>query len=522
MENFEQFSEIIPKIFLDEIDDLAIQFAKKMSGSKEGRCATICYNNTYDCYRSIALFLYCFTQKLSWNKSSFVNNNILAKIFYNSFSRLYAKRILTDLEEHKIFKINHKFCPTSAARERGHQWGFSKSYLLHWDMSNKIKKQKGRWECKMETVILPKKVTNVFLKYYKNLIIKTRTIDEDEQYFLAKQRLDNQINEVKKNEEVNSKIDPNFLTTKNVKLIEWIPQLQKFIDKRINQKKHFSKKELKQLYEINEVSKAIKIIGSKEEHLYKYLDYDDESLKKWCRGDTLEYMKCKKKIDEMFKDPLWVKGRYYHAFHQFPHKFREKVLRFKGMKLVEVFDIPAADLHTLAKILEVDPETSYYQKTLKEFELDVLRDFRKDFGTRKKDGKCLGWVKRAFKIYLNLQSPGKYDHFRTGKIVQKINNYFEKKYPAIQSFIRNHNDIWLESAKREFKIMSDYLFHNLAAEGIPAFTVHDAVYVPEVFVPYLTETNLETGSKRNRITKMFYQSLQLRYDQECFSNLFEL
>ena len=107
---------IVPKVFLDGIDCLADKFARQMSSQKEGRYAKICYNNVYDSYRSISLFLYCYTQKLSRNKSSFVMNNIYCDIF-KSITRMYYVKILKDLEDNQIFKINHKFCPTKMAKK---------------------------------------------------------------------------------------------------------------------------------------------------------------------------------------------------------------------------------------------------------------------------------------------------------------------------------------------------------------------------------------------------------------------
>ena len=362
-------------------------------------------------------------------------------------------------------------------------------------MKRKINNQKGKFQCKMVEVSLPEKVIKVFLKFYKSVFAQDYIYDADEKYKASQERIANEI----ENERAKANIDPNFLTLEDVNRIEWIKPIKDVIRTKLNSSKKISKKELKDLYEINEFSQSIREIARKEDHFYKYLEYDDEALMKWCKGDFISYRSYLRDLARLNDEPKKIKGRYYHVFHSFSKSFRQKVLRIHGMKLAEVFDIPAADLHTLAKTLESEPEIKYDQ--LIKFQEDVISDLRLKFGT-KKNGKCSGKVKRAFKIYLNLQDENSYDHLFLKPLINSIDKYFENNYIGIQTYIRHHADIWLSSANKEFEIISDRMFHNLACLGIPAFSVHDAIYVPKIFVKYL----------KDRIKDMFYDSLNLRID----------
>lgn len=235
---------------------------------------------------------------------------------------------------------------------------------------------------------------------------------------------------------------------------------------------------------------------SKIRYYYNQLQYDENKLNEYCDKDDFLYNYNKRRLLRLNQQPKFIKGRFYHPFHEFSKNFRETVLTFEGEKIKEIFDISASDMHMLAKYLEQNDDIPL--KELIEFQNDVKNDFRKKFGVRK-DGKCTSQVKKAFKVYLNLKKD-RYDNFRYNSIASKIDEYFKENYPHIREYIKETDDIWQISMNEEFKIMSDKMVSELEKHGIKSLTCHDAIYVKEsVQVP--------------NIKKMFYQNLDLISDR---------
>ena len=190
---------------------------------------------------------------------------------------------------------------------------------------------------------------------------------------------------------------------------------------------------------------------------------------------------------------------------------REQVITFNGEKLVEIFDIPAADLHMMANYLEYDNNVTVPESELLEFQKKTKEDFRKQFGIDEKTGKCTKTVKEAFKIYFNLQDERKYKW--TSKIVKTIDNYFKTHFPTIREWIIHTKDIWKRGAEEEYKIVSCKMFKQLIQIGIFNISCHDAIYV------------LKSDAERTKqiINKIFYNNLNLLIDrkarEEAFYNL---
>ena len=121
-------------------------------------------------------------------------------------------------------------------------------------------------------------------------------------------------------------------------------------------------------------------------NMYQLLTYDEEALRKYCKGDDVLYIYYKKLLSRMKEEPVFNKGRFYHPFHRFPKTFRERVLRFNGYRIKEIFDIPGSDLQTLAKVLEDwwDKNELYYTNCqLRKFQEEVQSDLRLKFGKNK-------------------------------------------------------------------------------------------------------------------------------------------
>ena len=237
---------------------------------------------------------------------------------------------------------------------------------------------------------------------------------------------------------------------------------------------------------------------TKEEHVstvnfYNELKFDEKSLVDFCnKDDILEYFLRKdlKRLNEM---PKFVKGRWYHVFHNFSKKFREKVLRLDDHNLKEIFDVSCSDLHMLAKILENEKDIPIFE--LRKFQLDVIDDFRKKFGVRK-DGRCTAKVKKSFKVYLNSKESF-YWSIRGNSICKRIDEYFKEKFPHIRDYIIHKNEIWIDIMNEEFKCISDRLVKRLYNDyNVKALTCHDSIWIRD-------DQNVVD------IKKMFYDELGL-------------
>ena len=245
---------------------------------------------------------------------------------------------------------------------------------------------------------------------------------------------------------------------------------------------------------------------------YSKLTYDEEALKEYCCGDEMMEEFLKNKLIKLNNDPEVYWNRFSHLFHQLSKDFREKVLRLDGEPIKEVFDIPASDLHMIAKTIEnID---SIPIKEIKRFQHLVKDDFRKIFGTRK-DGKCTENTKLAFKKYLNKQK-NQYSNIRTGSTQHKIDEYFKENIPNVREFIINFKEIttdkktskalWAECMNLEYETMSIRLRNILDREKhIKSLTCHDSIYVKVSDLKKIT---------KQEITNYFYEAIDLLIDRE--------
>lgn len=251
---------------------------------------------------------------------------------------------------------------------------------------------------------------------------------------------------------------------------------------------------------------------------YSKLTYDEEALKEYCCGDEMMEVFLRNKLRKLNNDPEVYWNRFSHLFHQLSKDFREKVLRLDGEPIKEAFDIPASDLHMIAKTIEnID---SIPIKEIKRFQQLVKDDFRKIFGTRK-DGKCNENTKLAFKKYLNKQKD-QYSNIRTGSTQYKIDEYFKENIPNVREFIINFKEIttdkktskalWAECMNLEYETMSIRLRNILDREKhIKSLTCHDSIYVKVSDLKKLT---------KQEIIKYFYEAIDLLIDRE--ENFFEI
>ena len=224
------------------------------------------------------------------------------------------------------------------------------------------------------------------------------------------------------------------------------------------------------------------------------------------------------KLRKLNNDPEVYWNRFSHLFHQLSKDFREKILRLDGEPIKEVFDIPASDLHMIAKTIEnID---SIPIKEIKRFQQLVKDDFRKIFGTRK-DGKCTENTKLAFKKYLNKQK-NQYSNIRTGSTQYKIDEYFKENIPNVREFIINFKEIttdkktskalWAECMNLEYETMSIRLRNILDREKhIKSLTCHDSIYVKVSDLKKIT---------KQEIIEYFYEAIDLLIDREV--NFFNL
>lgn len=404
----------ISKFYLNMIINLGKSFALNRSQSYSLKYRTKVFNSTFNVYYNIGIFLYIRLLKITRNKINFKYNHIDSVLLKKFSCKLY-KQILDDLIIHKIIiRNNHYF---------HHPNGFSKSFLIHKQLINKIDNSKYKLSYELESIVVPQKIIDI-TKY-------SSISGEDD--FLKVRKL-NRFNGW-------NQFETNFY--------------------------------------------------------YNQLKYDEKSLNEFCNNDDFLYIHFKKKLNSLQNDPKFIKGRYYHAFHEFSKDFRENVLRFEGEKLKEIFDVTACDLHMLAKLME---NQKIPVKELKRFQKEVKSDFRKKFGVRKKDGKCTSFVKLAFKVYMNSKKSF-YDNIRFGSLCWKIDQYFQMNFPTVREYLIDHDCFWQEMMNMEFATISDEMFEKLKHRKIKSFTCHDAIYVKEsVDVP--------------DINQIFYDSLNLAIDLE--------
>ena len=217
---------------------------------------------------------------------------------------------------------------------------------------------------------------------------------------------------------------------------------------------------------------------------YSDLKFSEKSLRLFCNGDEWKEIELRRRLYRLKDEPAWKSGRWYHAFHWLSKECREQVLRFEGEHVKELFDVSGSDINMLAKHLEKEDIPAI---ELMRFQRDVMRDFRKDFGTRRRDGKCTAKVKQAFKVYLN-SSKAFYYAIRGDSICKKIDEWFKLRYPTIREYIASHDRIWEDVMLNEFEVVSKKMFRELQKRGIKALTCHDAIYVKEsVQVPDIEE-----------------------------------
>lgn len=224
---------------------------------------------------------------------------------------------------------------------------------------------------------------------------------------------------------------------------------------------------------------------------YCELTVDEDSFAEEFKNDWFGHQYWRRRLERLKTPASFKDGRFYHEFHLLSKRLRELLLRHDGKKLKEIFDIRGADLHMLAKAAEKFAPA----KEMLAFQKDVISDFRKRFGVRKRDGRCTAKVKQAFKVYLNSKRDF-YDLIRYGSICWKIDEYFKEKYPTIREYIISHNDIWKTSMKEEFEVVSCKMSKELARRGIASFSCHDALYVHE-------------DEKVDDINELFYDCLGL-------------
>jgi hypothetical protein len=195
----------------------------------------------------------------------------------------------------------------------------------------------------------------------------------------------------------------------------------------------------------------------------------------FCEDDEWKEIYLRKTLRRLKDDAVWKFGRWYHAFHRLSKECREKVLRFEGEHIKEIFDVSGSDMHMLAKHLENE---DIPVGELMRFQKDVISDFRKLFGARKYDGKCTSRVKTAFKVYFN-SNKSFYKHIKQGSICSRIDEWFKMHYPTIRDYIANKEDLWKDVMESEFNVVSKKMFKELSRRGIKSLTCHDAIYVKE-------------------------------------------
>lgn len=208
---------------------------------------------------------------------------------------------------------------------------------------------------------------------------------------------------------------------------------------------------------------------------YTDLNFSEKSLKEFCEDDEWKEIYLRKTLRRLKDDAVWKFSRWYHAFHRLSKECREKVLRFEGEHIKEIFDVSGSDMHMLAKHLENE---DIPVGELMRFQKDVINDFRKLFGARKSDGKCTSRVKTAFKVYFN-SNKSFYRHIKQGSICSRIDEWFKMHYPTIRDYIANKEDLWKDVMESEFDVVSKKMFKELSRRGIKSLTCHDAIYVKE-------------------------------------------
>lgn len=437
--------------FNERIEELSTIFAETHSAHLQGRYRTQSFNAIKKQYLNIATFLYLKVFKFSPNKNMFEFNHVNSSHF-QKISRLY-KEIVKDLVDNSmIIENDHFFFAGKDENGKFKKGSFSRSYVLDNSVKSGIHDSVYRLSYKSTLIDIPKSILDIF--YSLELIPAI--------YFSSSRTEDKIIgrDETKLDKEYNRTI-----TTEEMKKTE-----------------------------------------------YSKLTYDEDSLIEFCQGDELAYHYFKGMLNKLNNTPETAWNRLYHVFHQFSKEFREKVLRLDGEPIKEIFDIPASDLHMIAKTIEnID---SIPIKEIKRFQQLVKDDFRKIFGTRK-DGKCTENTKLAFKKYLNKQKD-QYSNIRTGSTQHKIDEYFKENIPNVREFIINFQEIttdkktskalWAECMNLEYETMSIRLRNILDREKhIKSLTCHDSIYVKVSDLKKIT---------KQEIINYFYEAIDLLIDRE--------
>lgn len=452
----------ISKKFNERIEELSTIFAETHSAHLQGRYRTQSFNAIKKQYLNIATALYLKVFKFSPNKNNFEFNHIKVSALKELGKRNY-RDIIDDLIENEIIVVNEKYFfdlsfdkalknPNRNKNEKIENKSFTKSYLLHSSFVSGIHDSIYRLNYKSTLIDISDSILDIF-SFLGNpsVIISGEVYKSDKLIGGDETKLDKEYNRT--------------ITTEEMKNTE-----------------------------------------------YSKLTYDEDSLIEFCQGDELAYHYFKGMLKKLDNTPDTAWNRLYHVFHQLSKEFREKVLRLDGEPIKEVFDIPASDLHMIAKTIEnID---SIPIKEIKRFQQLVKDDFRKIFGTRK-DGKCTENTKLAFKKYLNKQK-NQYSNIRTGSTQHKIDEYFKENIPNVREFIINFKEIttdkktskalWAECMNLEYETMSIRLRNILDREKhIKSLTCHDSIYVKV--------SDLKKFTKQE-IINYFYEAIDLLIDRE--------
>lgn len=460
--------------------------------SLNGKYEKKSFNSQFQIYSDIAIMLYLRTYKLSRIKNRFDTNNIPANTF-KRISKRHYKKVLTHLEKNNIITVNKHYCNLKLAKINNME-PFSRSYILHKDIRKEIESEIEKFKYKTVKVKLSERVICTVLSLktldYFDKVNNEITIDETEKVNFDKDHFS-----IQKNNSLPLKVPPCL---EGIKIKGKAGSQNEFKEIKVNKSFSNTFKYIETLLEPDNRFQNI-------EKFYTKLQIDYKALWNYVKHDELDYIFWKQKLEDKIKIiPQLNKGRFYHIFQQMPKKMREAVLRFNGHKLVEVFDVPCADLHMMAKYLErIQHENGITDKELEEFQVEVKNDFRKKFGIDEKTGKCKKSVKTAFKIYFNLQSYDKYRYIRG--TVKKIDEYFWKHFPHIREWIKNTFDIWKKGAEEEYQVVSVGMFNYLLRRKIFSLSCHDALYVLDT----------DVDKVKDRIKDIFYDELNLYIDRKA-------
>ena len=239
---------------------------------------------------------------------------------------------------------------------------------------------------------------------------------------------------------------------------------------------------------------------------YERLDYDEKALREYCGNDDLKFDKFQSKLYRLNVNAKFIKGRFYHVFHELPKDLREEVLRCDNEHIKEVFDVSASDLHMLAKHLESIEEIP--DSELLKFQAAVKSDLREEISKLHSTHPNRDRVKTAFKVYLN-GDKRQFNWLSSTSLLGTIDLYFQANFPHIREYIKKTENIWEICMNEEFKVMSEDLVEELFKEGVVSFTCHDAIYVKQSDV-----------KKVRDIKERFYKALDFKNDR--YESLFNL